>query len=269
MKKEGALSNENIIHVIDNGIQYLQFRKLLEYKNIKHCITLKELDFGTYTTYKDNKDIIIENYKKICKSVNMDYKNIIRPIQTHTDIIKKVEKKENKDNPDLWIEKLKDVDGLITKDKNLILSLGYGDCIPIFLFDKSKNVIANVHSGWKGTVKQISKKALIQMIEQYKTNPEDVICFIGPSIRKCHFEVKEDVEKIFTEEFKNILKLTEIIKKPFIDTVYINKIILKKMGVKEENIIDSNLCTVCNSDKIYSYRAEKDDKRFTTLIELV
>ena len=32
------LSNENVIHIKDGDIEYLQFRKLLEYKDkINHC----------------------------------------------------------------------------------------------------------------------------------------------------------------------------------------------------------------------------------------
>ena len=35
------LSNENIIHIKNNNIQYLQFKRLLQYQNkLKHCYTL-------------------------------------------------------------------------------------------------------------------------------------------------------------------------------------------------------------------------------------
>ena len=33
---------------------------------------------------------------------------------------------------------------------------------------------------------------------------------------------------------------------------------LKECGLKEENIIDSGICTVCNNDLLHSYRTEKD-----------
>lgn len=48
-------------------------------------------------------------------------------------------------------------------------------------------------------------------------------------------------------------------KKWNIDTVLINKIILQKEGVKRENIIDSKICTVCNSKVLHSYRVEKQN----------
>ena len=34
------LSNENIIHIKKDNVEYIQFRKLLEYKNIDHCSTI-------------------------------------------------------------------------------------------------------------------------------------------------------------------------------------------------------------------------------------
>ena len=64
------LSNENIIHIKNNNIQYLQFKRLLQYQNkLKHCYTLKPLDFKNST--KDSDD-----YKKICKEININNENI-------------------------------------------------------------------------------------------------------------------------------------------------------------------------------------------------
>ena len=46
------LSNENIIHIENNNIQYLQFKRLLQYQNkLKHCYTLKPLDFKPALNY--------------------------------------------------------------------------------------------------------------------------------------------------------------------------------------------------------------------------
>ena len=54
-----------------------------------------------------------------------------------------------------------------------------------------------------------------------------------------------------------------------IDTVLINKIILKQKGLKPENIIDSGICTVCNCDKMHSYRVDNEKSgRNTALIAI-
>ena len=149
------------------------------------------------------------------------------------------------------------------------------DCILLLFFDPVKKVIANVHSGWKGTVQRISTETVKKMIEIYKCNPQDIICCICPSIRKCHFEVRRDVYELFYNEFKELKDIENIITKKenedkwLIDTVKINQIILEEIGLKKENIIDSGICSVCNSSKIHSYRAEKEGYGLNTaLIEI-
>ncbi len=103
------------------------------------------------------------------------------------------------------------------------------------------------------------------MIQQYDCNPKDIICFIGPCIKKCHFEVSKDVADLFQKEFCNMEHMEEIItcvnlqeQKYVIDTCKINQNMLKEIGLLEENIIDSGICTVCNSDYMHSYRANKE-----------
>lgn len=260
------LSNENVIHVKKNGIEYLQFRKLLEYKDIMtHCFTLKPLDFGDNSNYESKKDIVANNYKLICDELHIDYTNIIRPYQTHTNVVK-----ELGESTGVFLEEYTDVDGLITDKLNKILSLTYADCTPIYLFDPVKRVIGNIHSGWQGTVKRIAENSIKKMIEVYGSNPKDIICTIGPTIRKCHFEVQDDVKEIFQKEFNNMTDVIYSIKQRYyIDTVKINKTMLQQMGLKEENIIDSGICTLCNSDLIHSYRKEgKSAGRNTAIIML-
>jgi len=265
------LSNENIIHIKRKDVEYIQFRKLLEYPQITHCITLRknDLDFGNINTYDSMKNEVEENYKKICNELGLEYKNIVRPRQTHTDNIKRVDKKENLEEMDIYLDYLNDVDAVITDKSKLILSTTYADCIPLLFFDPVKNVIANVHSGWKGTLKTIGKKTVEKMIAEYNCNPQDLICCIGPNIQSCHFEVEEDVNELFSKKFGKKFSKEKENGKYLIDTVAINKTTLQEIGVQEENIIDSKICTVCNNEEFYSYRADnKGEKRFISLINI-
>ena len=154
------------------------------------------------------------------------------------------------------------VDGICTNVRNNILATVNADCILILFFDPIKKVVANVHSGWRGTLQKISVKTVDKMVEQYKCNPQDIICCICPSIRKCHFEVEQDVKDSFVMEFQDMFNLDEVIeekilgKKWNIDTVRINEILLEKRGLRKDNIIDCGICSVCNSDIIHSYRIE-------------
>ena len=267
------LSNKNLFNketvIIKNeNIRYMQFKKLLDYKNIKHCFTLKPLDVGSNDTYKEIKDIANKNYNDICNLLKLDSNNIVRPYQTHTNNVKKISGEVG-----IFPQELKDIDGLITQENNKILSLTFADCTPIYLYDKEKNIIGNIHSGWQGTIKKIAKSAIIKMKKEFNSNPKDIICVIGPTIRKCHFEVQEDVKNEFYNTFnymKDIDKIIEFNKHTnsyFIDTVEINKELLKEDGILDENIVDSGICTYCNSNIIHSYRKEgKQAGRNTALI---
>lgn len=276
------LSNENVIHIKKDGVEYLQFRKLLEYNDIiNHAYSLG-ID-KNYRTAKANKQKLdnityqkaIEDYTNLCKAINSKPEHLIKTNQDHTDEVKVVKEKVNLKEPDFNLEQYAKTDGLITDQKNMILSTTNADCILLLFFDPVKKVIANAHSGWRGTLQRISIKTVRKMAEEFDCNPKDIICCICPSIRKCHFEVEKEVEDKFKKEFKDIENINEIIEetnpnqKWNIDTVKINQILLQREGLKLENIIDSKICSVCHSDLVHSYRVEKQEYGLNTaLIEL-
>ena len=264
------LSNENVVHIKKEGVQYLQFRKLLEYKDtITHVYSI-----GTdvnFRTARANKEKLPE--QDFCKAMQ-DYKNVVKTNQEHTDNIAIATKKINQNFPDINLDEYSRTDGIITQKENLVLSTTNADCILILFFDPVTKTIANIHSGWKGTLQRISIKTVQKMVKEFECKPEDIICCICPSIRKCHFEVDRDVKEMFENEFKdlNISQNTDIMEKQKdkekwnIDTVLINKIILSNVGLKEENIIDSGICSICNKDLIHSFRAEKQGYGLNTAL---
>lgn len=247
---------ENIVYQNKDGIEYIQFKKLLEYPEITHCYTMKsnnQLNFQIR-----DRDFFNQSCNKIYKCLELKNPLVVRPYQTHTDNVKVVRK----------IEKLEDTDGIITNKKEIALITTSADCISLLLYDPVKKAIGSIHSGWKGTLKGIIVKAIEKMKNEYKSNPEDIICCICPSIRQCCFEVDEDVKDLFYNKYKELKNIDEIIKlgdkkedkqKYYIDTVKINIELLKNIGLKEENIIDSNICTMCHSKEFHSYRTDGKD----------
>ena len=279
------LSNKNILHVRDNNIEYLQFKRLLQYKDtICHAYALG-LNVGFKTTTIDQKpapmermELAKQSYKKLCNSIKSDYTRIVQANQNHTDVVKIVEEKVNRNEPDFSLAEEGIEDGLITNQKNFMLATTNADCILLLFFDPVKCVIANVHSGWKGTLQRIAVKTIQKMVKQFGSNPQDIICCICPSIRKCHFEVDKDVKDMFEKEFCDLqngkfidieenkekrIQVNDFIEEKIentkwnIDTVLINQVLLQQEGLKPENIIDSGICSVCNSEIKHSYRVEK------------
>lgn len=272
------LSNENVIHVKKDGIEYLQFRRLLPYKELTHAYCIgKNVDFKTSGPHgqkvsREQYQKAVEDYKKICNALGKNYINVVKAFQDHTDEVKVVNKKINQETPDINMEEYSETDGLITNKKDLLLSTTNADCILLLFYDPIKKVIANTHSGWKGTLQRISVKTIRKMVKEFECNPKDIIACMCPSIRKCHFEVELDVKEIFLNEFQDIEQINEIIEEKIpnqkwnIDTVKINKIILEKEGLLKENIVDSGICSVCNSNFMHSFRVEKEPYGLNTAI---
>ena len=258
------LSNETMVHVKKDKIEYLQFRKLLEHENkIAHCYTLK----GDNNNYKE---IEKDNYSLLCKSLELEYDYLTKVKgQAHSSFVEEVKDKH---------EIHEGVDGLITNKNKVSLALVFADCTPILFYDPVKNAIGNIHSGWRGTVQKIGQIGAKKMLDIYGCNKEDLLCFIGPCIQKCHFEVNEDVKEIFENTFSYLLSSKEFIEKSekkedgqkyFIDTNIINRKLLEELGIPSKNIIESNLCTVCNSQYMHSYRVDKElSGRNTAIIGL-
>lgn len=256
-------NNKEIIYQIKDGFEYIQFKKLLDFK-VKHAYTLKNPN----TNYRVNSPEEKESYQKIFKILDLDVSTMVKPCQKHTSNVKCIDKI-------IPLCELDNTDGLITDKKGVALSTTNADCILFLFYDPVKKVIANVHSGWRGTFQKIAEKAVVKMINYYKCDPKDIFCFICPSIRKCHFEVDEDVkdlcEEIFgytgcTNEFIEKGEIKDNKQKYMIDTVLINQILLKEIGLKDENIVDCGICSVCCSDKINSFRTDGKYYKLSTAI---
>ena len=253
------LINENIIHIQKDGWSYIQFRRLLEFPEVKHMYTLKGLDFGSVDRYEAMKDEAKRSEVLAAAELGTDATRLCRARQTHTNRVLSV----NEDDLGIFPKRLDNVDGLMTDTKNMFLLLTFADCTPLLFYDPVKRVIANTHSGWKGTLQRIGEKTVEGLKAGHGCDPADLICCIGPHIRKECFEVDADVAERFAEEFKEFDHIREWIswdeekKKYFIDTLSINVRILEEAGLKHDNIIDSGICTVCGSDVCHSYRADR------------
>jgi len=147
-------------------------------------------------------------------------------------------------------------DGLITNNPNILLLIKHADCIPVFLYDQTKGVIAIVHSGWKGTVQKIGLVALNKMIKQFNCQIKDIHVHIGPCAHKCCYtlenidEFKKDFE--WSEYTQYSIQNTEYsIDLPgFITNMFI------KAGVLTTNLANEDICTICN-DNYHSWRYNK------------
>lgn len=162
------------------------------------------------------------------------------PLQSHSENVCKVDK------PGEYIN----CDALITNANGVALVVTIADCVPILLFDPIQNVIGIVHAGWRGTANAIVKRAIYKMQDEFKTEAENVLAFIGPSAGACCYEVSDNV----AVKFEN--KLVRYITKNFVDLKKENSFQLQQQGVVSDNIEISKHCTICEKQLFHSYRRE-------------
>lgn len=198
----------------------------------------------------------LEALNSIKDDFNVD--KILYLKQVHSD------KVLNYDNEVDFIEN--EGDGIITNKKNVAIGVFTADCVPVIIVNEVDGVIGAVHSGWKGTFNSITKKALQKMVDLYSVNHKNTKIYIGAHIRKCCYEVSEDLKEKFIKE-KNInedilfdgrnLNLKECVRKDAIDS-----------GISEGNIYDFDACTYCEEKiKLHSYR--KSDGSYGRLFSFV
>lgn len=189
----------------------------------------------------------IENNKKIiCDYLNIEKKNLLSPIQTHTSNIE-IAKED--------IISYLDTDALILTDKNLGIFLNFADCTPVILYDEKQNIGAIAHAGWRGTAENISSKTVQKMIDKFNSKPENIVALIGPAIGFCCYNVGEEVYQKLSKSVSNFERLYEIREgKIFVDLKNINKRQLEEIGVQKIDVCP--YCTVHNNNLFYSYRNE-------------
>lgn len=148
------------------------------------------------------------------------------------------------------------VDALITKEKNLFLSVTVADCLPVFFYDPVAHIIGIAHAGWRGIVDGVIEKTLVALVSS-GASQENLFISFGPSIGKGHFEIGTDILPRFAEWEKHIVRRDG---KTFVDLPGIAKEQLQGLGISEEHIEMSTLCTFCEAETFFSYRRDKPQK---------
>ncbi len=234
---------------------------LFDDTKITHCFTtklggvshgdIKGLNLGFRV--KDDEVSVRENYRLVACDMGIDLDRMVLSKQTHTDNIRII----SKDDFGKGITRtsdIEDTDALITNIEGAALVVFAADCTPILLFDPTQKVVASVHSGWRGSVKGIAPKCVRLMDAVFGSNPQDILTAIGPCIGQCCFEFGNDATDYFDTKY---LKATNNGKYMVDLRSYISDS-LTSVGINKNNIDISDVCTMCNTDKFYSYRSNRD-----------
>jgi YfiH family protein len=152
-------------------------------------------------------------------------------------------------------------DALYTPHRAIALGIKTADCLPVSLCDPAHRVIANIHSGWRGTAQDITAATLDTLARETAFEPRDAYAYLGPSIRVCCFEVGEEVAAQFDARWIDRGRGA----KPHVDLVAMTEAVLRERGVA--NVIDTGLCTRCGAQPLFhSYRRDKRSGRNLAIV---
>lgn len=257
---------------------YLTIPSFEETDLVKHCFTTRQggvsqgvyCNLNTSLAKNDTRENVLENLRRVCSAIDVDYKKLVLSNQVHGDVIKVVTGEDSGKG----ISKTSDiigVDAMITNVSGVPMITYYADCVPVFILDPVQKAVGLVHSGWKSTVLKIAAKTMNKMTEVYGSKPKDCLIGIGPSIEPKCFFVREDAATLFKENFHNwgvfIKKVS--LEQYTVDLWLAIKLMLVETGVLEQNITYSDLCTVCNEELFFSHRRDKGNTgSLSAIIEL-
>ena len=226
-------------------------------------------------TRGDDETDVRENIRLFSESAGFRSEDIVMPRQCHTTnvrIVGKADRGCGVNAPGCVDE----IDGQITNEDNVVLYCLGADCVPVFIIDTEKRVVAASHAGWKGTVDNIVKVTVERMVSEFGCNSKNIKAVIGPSICVDCYEVGSEVAEKFINAYSGLIneeELYNIIVRPAsgdinnnpTDKFYLNlweanKINLINAGLAPESIEISGYCTKCHPDMLFSHRFHGDKR---------
>jgi len=152
-------------------------------------------------------------------------------------------------------------DAMITDIPDKYLVVQTADCQSVLMYDPVRRVVANVHSGWRGSINNVIDHT-INAMKRFGCSPNNIIAGIGPSLGPCcsqFVNYKNEIPSLFWQ-YKD--------RYDHFDFWSISRDQLCNAGVLIENIHISRICSKCNAGLFFSFRGERTTGRFASVIGL-
>lgn len=201
----------------------------------------------------DSEDCVLGNRELIRKHLALDCLASAR--QVHGDRVWVVAASLDRDT------ELDGYDALVTDRPGIGLMIQQADCQAILLHDPRTRAIANIHSGWRGSVLNIIARTVQVMQEAYGTRPADLLAAISPSLGPCCAEFRNHAREL-PASFSPYQ-----VRADYFDFWAISRDQLLAAGLGRERIEIAGICTRCE-ENFFSYRRERITGRFASVIAI-
>ncbi len=250
-----------------DSVSFFQFPKLAALSDVQHAVFTRHCGYSSEPFQSLNVSFgvgdvpsnVHQNLSVVSKC--MDAEDLVSANQVHgTEVLIFSENSvdglsENLTPPFVG-------DALVTdiSKKNLVVKVA--DCQSVLLYDPDRQVVANVHCGWRGSIKNIIGHTIKVMEKQFTCHSDNIVAGIGPSLGPCCAEFINYKSEIPAElwgykEGSNHFDFWSLSRDQLCDA-----------GVLSENIDLSEICTQCNTERFFSFRGEGTTGRFAVAIGL-
>jgi len=151
-------------------------------------------------------------------------------------------------------------DAVVTDRTGCLLTIQVADCQAVMLYDPDRAVIANIHSGWRGSIANIIGRTVAVMAKRFACRPENILAGIGPSLGPCCAEFIH-----YRDEIPPALWSYQVAENHF-DFWALSRDQLTTAGLRPEHIELGGICTRCRNDLFFSYRAANVTGRMAAVI---
>ncbi len=255
-----------------DGLFYFQFHNLSQFPKVRHGIFTRHGGCSPKPFQSLNSSFSVGddpvNVKRNRRSIADCFINkahegsMVYLKQIHSDqvrIFKHRSESNLSERPEITMKG----DAVITELPHRYLLIQVADCQAVLFYDPVRHVVANVHSGWRGSVKNIIGKTVSFMKQHFMSNPKDIVAGIGPSLGPCCAEFVNYRSEIP----ENLLKYRT--RSNYFDFWTVSRDQMKSEGIPGKNIETGNLCTRCRTDLFFSFRGEQSTGRFSGVIGIL
>ncbi|MDW0116684.1 peptidoglycan editing factor PgeF [Sporosarcina thermotolerans] len=214
-----------------------------------------------------NPESVVENRKRLSVSLGCGPQDFVCASQTHSANFHKVTVADKGRGAEIGATAIPNTDALYTLEPNIVLCSFTADCVPVMFWNEVNGLIGVIHSGWQGTVKEITSKLFNHLKTVEACDLEDFRVQIGMALSQEKFEVDEDVYLRFkalgyADEFMYFNSETG---KYHIDNQKTVKKQLELAGVPKDRITTDRTCTYLSEDG-FSYRQDKKAGRHLSFV---
>lgn len=234
-------------------------------------VTLKSTDLfenGNLALHATENDVQIKKNREIfTEQIGVPLKTLTIANQTHSDNLYKVIADDKGRGAITMDTAIPNTDALYTDESGILLGTLTADCVPVTFYDHSKKIVGVIHSGWQGTVKEITRKVFTHLRQYEQSNPDNILVHLGPALSQQKFEVDSDVYEKYIQlgYAEPFMYYDEIKGKYHIDNQKVVQKQCEMVGIPTAQISSDQTCTFLSKNH-FSYRENRQAGRHLSFI---